>query len=192
MGAHYRKPYPTIARERILHPLAMRSTSWGLASVPAPRAAVPYIGKDGALQPASEDPSPDYGWGHADLQTTLRDMNRFLQALATGKLVRTATLDKLWQPQKLADGRCNFFSTGWDTTRGDGYSQVGHDGGTRVQARLAYKGSLASGYWVYVYFTNGSAQRVVERAGGKRDGRGGAERVSGCGAVRAADRICVG
>ncbi len=160
LEAHYHKPYPAIARERILQPLKMRSTSWGLDSVPAARAAVPYTGKDGALQAADEDPWPHYGWGHADLQTTVGDMNRFLQALATGKLLRTATLEKLWQPQKLASGGSNFFSTGWDTTRSDGYTQVGHDGGTRVRARLAYKGSLASGYWVFVYLTNGSARNV--------------------------------
>lgn len=160
LEAHYRRPYPAIARERILQPLKMASTSWGVASVPAQRAAVAYIGKDGTLQPANEDPWPDYGWGHADLQTTVGDMNRFLQALATGKLVRTATLEKLWQPQKLAGGGNNFFSTGWDTTRSDGYTQVGHDGGTRVRARLAYKGTLASGYWVFVYLTNGSARNV--------------------------------
>ncbi len=160
LQAHYRKPYPAIARERILQPLKMTSTSWGVTSVPATRAAVPYIGKDGQLQPANEDAWPHYGWGHADLQTTVGDMNRFLQALATGKLVRTATLEKLWQPQKLAGGGNNFFSTGWDTTRSDGYTQVGHDGGTRVRARLAYKGSLASGYWVFVYLTNGSARNV--------------------------------
>ncbi|WP_329766259.1 serine hydrolase [Stenotrophomonas geniculata] len=160
LEAHYRKPYPAIARERILQPFKMTSTSWGVTSVPATRAAVPYIGRDGQLQPANEDPWPDYGWGHADLQTTVGDMNRFLQALATGKLVRTATLEKLWQPQKLAGGGNNFFSTGWDTTRSDGYTQVGHDGGTRVRARLAYKGTLASGYWVFVYLTNGSARNV--------------------------------
>ena len=160
LEAHYRKPYPAIARERILQPFKMTSTSWGVTSVPATRAAVPYIGRDGQLQPANEDPWPGYGWGHADLQTTVGDMNRFLQALATGKLVRTATLEKLWQPQKLAGGGNNFFSTGWDTTRSDGYTQVGHDGGTRVRARLAYKGTLASGYWVFVYLTNGSARNV--------------------------------
>lgn len=160
LEAHYRRPYPAIARERILQPLKMASTSWGVASVPAQRAAVAYIGKDGTLQPANEDPWPDYGWGHADLQTTVGDMNRFLQALATGKLLRTATLEKLWQPQKLSGGGSNFFSTGWDTTRSDGYTQVGHDGGTRVRARLAYKGTLASGYWVFVYLTNGSARNV--------------------------------
>lgn len=160
LEAHYRKPYPAIARERILQPLKMASTSWGVTSVPATRAAVPYIGKDGQLQPANEDPWPDYGWGHADLQTTVGDMNRFLQALATGKLVRTATLETLWQPQKLGGGGSNFFSTGWNTTRSDGYTQVGHDGGTRVRARLAYKGTLASGYWVFVYLTNGSARNV--------------------------------
>lgn len=160
LEAHYRKPYPAIARERILQPLKMASTSWGVASVPAQRAAVAYIGKDGTLQPANEDPWPDYGWGHADLQTTVGDMNRFLQALATGKLLRTASLEKLWQPQKLSRGGSNFFSTGWDTTRSDGYTQVGHDGGTRVRARLAYKGTLASGYWVFVYLTNGSARNA--------------------------------
>lgn len=160
LEAHYRKPYPAIARERILQSLKMASTSWGVTSVPATRAAVPYIGKDGQLQPANEDPWPDYGWGHADLQTTVGDMNRFLQALATGKLVRTATLEELWQPQKLSGGGSNFFSTGWDTTRSDGYTQVGHDGGTRVRTRLAYKGTLASGYWVFVYLTNGSARNV--------------------------------
>lgn len=160
LEAHYRRPYPAIARERILQPLKMTSTSWGATSVPARRAAVPYIGKDGALQPANEDPWPNYGWGHADLQTTVGDMHRFLQALATGKLVRTATLEKLWQSQKLSGGGSNFFSTGWDTTRSDGYTQVGHDGGTRVRARLAYKGTLADGYWVFVYLTNGSARNV--------------------------------
>jgi CubicO group peptidase (beta-lactamase class C family) len=160
LETHYGKPYPAIARECILQPLKMASTSWGVASVPAQRAAVPYIGKDGQLQPANEDPWPDYGWGHADLQTSVGDMNRFLQALATGKLLRTATLEKLWQPQKLTDGRSNFFSTGWDTTRSDGYTQVGHDGGTRVRARLAYKDTLASGYWLFVYLTNGSARNV--------------------------------
>ncbi|MBH1434145.1 beta-lactamase family protein [Stenotrophomonas maltophilia] len=160
LEAHYRKPYPAIARERILQPLKMASTSWGVASVPARRAAVPYIGKDGQLQPANEDSWPHYGWGHAVLQTTVGDMNRFLQALATGKLLRTATLEKLWQPQTLSGGGSNFFSTGWDTARSDGYTQVGHDGGTRVRARLAYKGTLASGYWVFVYLTNGSARNV--------------------------------
>ncbi|MXV07584.1 MULTISPECIES: serine hydrolase domain-containing protein [unclassified Xanthomonas] len=160
LEAHYRKPYPAIARERILRPLQMRSTSWGRASVPPDRAAVPYLGKDGALQPADEDPWPNYGWGHADLQTSVGDMNRFLQALATGRLVPTATLERLWQPQTLAGGGSNFFSTGWDTTRSDGYTQVGHDGGTRVRARLAYKGNLRNGYWIFVYFTNGSARNV--------------------------------
>lgn len=160
LEAHYRKPYPAIARERILQPLKMASTSWGVASVPTQRAAVAYTGKDGTLQPANEEPWPDYGWGHADLQTTVGDMHRFLQALATGKLLRTATLEKLWQPQTLSGGGNNYFSTGWDTTRSDGYTQVGHDGGTRVRARLAYKGTLANGYWVFVYLTNGSARNV--------------------------------
>ncbi len=159
LEAHYRKPYPAIARERILQPLKMASTSWAIASVPAKRAAVPYIGKDGQLQPANEDAWPDYGWGHADLQTSVGDMNRSCRRWRAeagahgdpGKALAAAEAGR-WRQQ--------FFSTGWDTTRSNGYTQVGHDGGTRVRARLAYKGTLASGYWVFVYLTNGSARNV--------------------------------
>lgn len=160
LEAHYGKPYPAIARQRILQPLKLRNTWLGQAGVPHDRVAAPYIGEHGQLHQANEQPWPDYGWGHADLQTTVGDMNRFLQALATGKLLRPATLEALWQPQTLADGGINFFSSGWDSNRNDGYTQVGHDGGTRVRARLAYKGTLADGYWVFVYFTNGSARNV--------------------------------
>ena len=60
----------------------------------------------------------------------------------------------------LSGGGRNYYSTGWDTVRSDGYTQVGHDGGTRVRARLAYKDTLDSGYWVFVYLTNGSARNV--------------------------------
>lgn len=192
LEAHYRKPYPAIARERILQPLKMASTSWGVTSVPATRAAVPYIGKDGQLQPANEDPWPDYGWGHADLQTTVGDMNRFLQALATGKLVRTATLEELWQPQKLSGGGSNFFSTGWDTTRSDGYTQVGHDGGTRTYAigLQGHAGQRLLG--IRLPDQRQRPQCLVEHAGGKHDGGGRAEGIPACGVVRAVDRLCVG
>ncbi|GAB3051009.1 hypothetical protein GCM10027214_11920 [Stenotrophomonas tumulicola] len=160
LEAHYRQPYPTIARRRILQPLELRSTWLGKPGVPRNRAAVAYVGRQGALQAANEEAFKDYGYGHSDLQTTVADMNRFLQALAAGKLVRPATLEALWQPQVLSSGSTNYISSGWDTLRNDGYTQVGHDGGTRVRARLAYKGTLAGDTWIFVYFTNGSARNV--------------------------------
>ncbi|WP_244952520.1 serine hydrolase domain-containing protein [Xanthomonas maliensis] len=163
LEAHYRKPYPIIVRERILRPLQLRNTWLGRAAVPKDRAAVAYTGKQGVLQPDDEAPWPSYGWGHADLQTTVGDMQRFLQALAAGRLLQRATLERLWQPQRLSDGGQNAFASGWDRANRDGYTEVGHDGGTRVRVRLAYRGTLAGDCWIFVYFTNGSARNVWSR-----------------------------
>ncbi|KAG1249435.1 hypothetical protein G6F68_013336 [Rhizopus microsporus] len=173
LEAHYRKPYSAIARERILQPLKMTSTSWGAASVPAQRAAVPYIGKDGTLQPANEDPWPDYGWGHADLQTTVGDMNRFLQALATGKLQLFLHWLGHHAQRRLHPGRSRW----WHPRTGAAGLQ-GHAGQWLLGVRVPDQ-------WQ-------RAQCVVEHVGGEHDGGGRTCRVSACGAGGATDRLCTG
>jgi D-alanyl-D-alanine carboxypeptidase len=191
LEAHYRRPYPAIARERILQPLKMASTSWGVASVPAQRAAVPYIGKDGQLQPANEDPWPDYGWGHADLQTSVGDMNRFLQALATGRLLRdpgktrAAAETERWRQQFLLhwlghhpQRRLHPGRPRWGHPRQGAAGLQGHAGQRLLGVRVPDQRQCP--------------QRLVQHAGGEHDGCGCAEDVSACGAVRTFDRLRAG
>lgn len=163
LEAHYGQPYAQIARERIVQRLGLRHTRLGRPATPGPHSALAYTGKNGVLELANEEVWPDYALGHSDLQTTVADFNRFLQALAAGTLVPRATLERLWQPRTLGNGRPSYMSSGWDTDRDDGYTQLGHDGGTRVRARLAYQGTLAGDSWVFLYFTNGSASNVWSR-----------------------------
>ncbi|NBD10147.1 serine hydrolase [Corallococcus sp. Z5C101001] len=163
LQAHYRQPYAAIVRQRILQPLRLRNTWLGPSGVPAARLATAYIGKDGALQREDDIAWPTYAQGHAGLHTTVGDLDRFLQALAAGKLVRRATLQTLLQPQQLSTGRDSGFVSGWETGRSGAYRQMGHDGGTRVRARLLFKDTLAGDTWTFVYFTNGSARNVWSR-----------------------------
>ncbi|MFY1829619.1 serine hydrolase domain-containing protein [Myxococcus fulvus] len=163
LQAHYRQPYAAIVRQRILKPLGLRNTWLGPSGVPAARLATSYIGKDGALQREDDVAWPAYALGHASLHTTVGDLDRFLQALAAGKLVRRATLQTLLQPRKLSTGRDSGFASGWEVGLSGAYRQAGHDGGTRVRARLLFKDSLAGDTWTFVYFTSGSARNVWSR-----------------------------
>ncbi|MCP3061500.1 beta-lactamase family protein [Myxococcus sp. K38C18041901] len=163
LQAHYRQPYADIVRQRILKPLGLRNTWLGPSGVPAARLATAYIGKDGALRREDDIAWPAYALGHASLHTTVGDLDRFLQALAAGKLVRRATLQTLLQPRKLSTGRDSGFVGGWEFGQSGDYRLMSHDGGTRVRARLLFKDSLAGDTWTFVYFTNGSARNVWSR-----------------------------
>ncbi len=163
LQAHYRQPYAAIVRQRILKPLRLRDTWLGPSGVSAARLATAYIGKDGALRREDDFAWPAYAQGHAGLHTTVGDLDRFLQALAAGKLVRRATLQHLLQPHPLSTGRNSGFVSGWEVGQSGDYRQVGHDGGTRVRARLLFKDTLAGDTWSFVYFTNGSARNVWSR-----------------------------
>ncbi|WP_408890495.1 serine hydrolase domain-containing protein [Myxococcus faecalis] len=163
LEAHYRQPYAAIVRQRILKPLGLRNTWLGPAGVPSARLARGYIGKDGALRREDDIAWPAYALGHASLHTTVGDLDRFLQALAAGKLVRRATLQTLFQPRRLSTGRDSGFISGWEFGQSGDYRQMSHDGGTRVRARLLFKDSLAGDTWTFVYFTNGSVRNVWSR-----------------------------
>ncbi len=163
LEAHYRKPYPRIVEERILRRLGMRHTWLGPAGLPRHGVVTSYIGRDGRLREEKDLAWPAYAYGHAGLYLTLDDLRRFLQAMTSGELVGKATLRRLWQPRTLANGKRGWFAAGWEYGESDGYRQVGHDGGTRVRARIVFKDSLDADVFAFAYLTNGSARNVWSR-----------------------------
>ncbi|RDZ28664.1 serine hydrolase domain-containing protein [Lysobacter silvisoli] len=160
---HYGQPYPQIADARILRPLKLRHTWLGPDRLPEQGVAANYAGKDGGLQPETDAPWPSYAYGHAALYTDIDDLGRFLQAMSAGELVGKATLQRLWQPRTLGDGRRGGFAGGWEYGESGRYRELGHDGGTRVRARIAYTGSLDGDVYLFVYLSNGSARKVWSR-----------------------------
>lgn len=163
LEAQYQQPYAQIVQDRVLRPLSMTHTSLGPATDVPHDITIAYIGKQGALQREDDIAWPSYAYGHAALHTTVGDLDRFLMALTRGELVGRATLQQLWQPQLLDNGRRSGFSTGWEFEESGEYRFVGHDGGTRVRARIAFLDGLGGDTYSFIYLTNGSAKNVWSR-----------------------------
>ena len=163
LEAHYGQPYPRIVGERIIDKLALKHTWLGGATRPEQEVVQEYIGKNGQLREDEELVWPAYAVSHADLYTTVDDLGRFLQALSAGELVGQDALQRFWQPRSSAEGRTAGFATGWESSDIDGYREVGHDGGTKVRARIAFQGSLQGDRYIFIYLTNGSAGNVWSR-----------------------------
>ncbi len=68
------------------------------------------------------------------------DMARFELAMLANKLVKPATRETMWTPQKPADGSPDDYGLGWGTLKKYGLNLVGHDGsqqGTSTSIVLA-------------------------------------------------------
>ncbi|HWS86661.1 MAG TPA: serine hydrolase domain-containing protein [Pyrinomonadaceae bacterium] len=62
--------------------------------------------------------------------STAEDLARFAVALQTGKLLKPETLELMYAPQKLKDGKETSYGLGWGVAkRPDGARAVGHSGG---------------------------------------------------------------
>jgi len=163
LAAHYGKPYPQVAQERIVRRLGLRHTWLGPKDLPAQRVVTNYIGRNGRLERDKDVAWPTYAYGHAGLYTSLDDLARFLQAVSAGELVGKATLQQAWRPRQLSSGRRGWFAAGWEYGESSGYRQVGHDGGARDRVRILFEDSLDGEVYIVVYLTNGSARNVWTR-----------------------------
>jgi serine beta-lactamase-like protein LACTB len=67
---------------------------------------------------------PGGGW-----LSSADDMARFEVAILHDVLLRRATRDVMWTPQRLADGSTSEYALGWGTGKGLGELDVGHGGG---------------------------------------------------------------
>jgi CubicO group peptidase (beta-lactamase class C family) len=163
LEAHYGKPYPQIAAERIIRKLHLKHTWLGTASLPKHGVVKSYNGKDGQLRKDEDLVWPTYSFGHSSLYLSPDDAGRFLRAMATGELVGKNTLRQLWQSQALPNGQAGWFAAGWEYGTSGAYRHVGHDGGTKVRVRILFKDSLDGDVYTFVYLTNGSIKNVWSR-----------------------------
>lgn len=163
LEAHYGKPYPDIAVERIIDKLKLRHTYLGRDALPKRNIAAAYLGKSGQLQRQPTIAWPRYALSHAELYSSAGDLTTFLHAMARGELVAKTTLQHVWQPRTLSGGKRSGFSGGWEFGESSGYRQAGHDGGARVRVRILFKDTLDGDVFTAVYLTNGSSKNVWSR-----------------------------
>jgi serine beta-lactamase-like protein LACTB, mitochondrial len=71
---------------------------------------------------------PSYKIPGGGLISSADDMARFEIAILNDTLIKRATRDIMWTPQKTADGKQGGYALGWGTGTRDGIPEIGHNG----------------------------------------------------------------
>jgi D-alanyl-D-alanine carboxypeptidase len=114
--------------KHMFKPLEMRSTFLETAQ----RSIIPRL-VDGYTRTLSgylpaEYFSPTHFYAAGGLISTLEDLARWFAALSTGDLLCPETLNRMWTPFRLADGRSTRYGYGWFLSECQGQPVVEHHG----------------------------------------------------------------
>lgn len=133
-------PYERFIAERQFAAAGMSSSTFGDSYDLVPNAATIY-----AYAPRGTSAADDgnrlshwfyeipYGlWAGGGLQTTADDVARWLIALAKGRLISQASLQRMWTPEKLNSGADGNWGSGWPVLQTTPELQVAGIGGARA------------------------------------------------------------
>src|SRR6185503_7136888 len=81
---------------------------------------------------------PRYTYSAGGLFSSAADVAKLFTALTAGTLLKPASLEALWTPARLADGRPGEFAIGWVAGRYRGLQAVGHSGGPALSDLLYF------------------------------------------------------
>jgi serine beta-lactamase-like protein LACTB len=121
--------YVDYVKERVFEPAGMAETQAdNFFAVLQHRTRWYHKDKSGVVQNAGVLDS-SYKIPGGGLISSADDMARFEIAIMTNKLLKPATRDLMWTPQKVADGSQNGYALGWGTQKKYGLALVEHTGG---------------------------------------------------------------
>ncbi len=120
--------FADLVRRRIFEPLGMKDTRLrDRPDVAVPNRARGYTRQGEKL--VVDAPHPlDCLVGSGAINTTLDDLYRWDQALASDRLVRRATLEEALQPMRLLDGSESDYAFGWFLEEDHGHRRLEHPG----------------------------------------------------------------
>lgn len=122
------QPYADFVHQRILAPLKMARTAYEGMGGRKPQ-AVGYSPAQGKLAPAAAlSPSKTYSAGA--LVSTVDDLARWDAAIASGKLLKPESWQRVFTPYVLAGGASTNYGYGWETGKLQGLPMVAHGGNT--------------------------------------------------------------
>lgn len=122
-------PYDQWVRERVLAPAGVKAMQPDDVRRLIPRRARGYrLSASGILEHCSladtSNKVPGGGW-----VATAEDVVRFARALMEGKLLTEASLNQMWTPSPLRDGKPTRYGMGWNVYRQNGQLIAEHSGG---------------------------------------------------------------
>jgi D-alanyl-D-alanine carboxypeptidase len=120
--------YADFVQKRILSPLKMTHTAYEGAGGRVAQ-ATGYSPAQGKLAPSAPlSPSKTYAAGA--LVSTVDDLARWDAAIASGKLLKAASWQRMFTPYTLAGGANTNYGYGWETGKLQGAPMVAHGGNT--------------------------------------------------------------
>jgi D-alanyl-D-alanine carboxypeptidase len=122
------KSYGEFLAERIFRPLQMTSTRVNDLTELIPNRAAGYTWRGNRLR-QGEYTSPTQPYAAGALVSTVEDLAKWDAALYTETLVKRSTLQRMWTPAKLNDGKGTTYGFGWGVDDYRGHRLIGHGGG---------------------------------------------------------------
>jgi D-alanyl-D-alanine carboxypeptidase len=122
------KSYGDFLAERIFKPLGMTSTRVNDMNEIIKNRAAGYSYRGGALHNC-EFASMSWPFAAGVLVSTVNDMAKWDAALYTERLVKKSSLEQMWTPYKLNDGKPTGYGFGWGIVDKGGHRGVAHGGG---------------------------------------------------------------
>jgi len=118
--------YEAYLQENIFKPAGMSSSGVDKKSSLKERACG-YLNSPDGFQSAGRNAATD-AYAAGSLFSSVEDLFLWSQALESGKLVKTETLQQVFTPTRMNDGRDGVFGLGWMIGRNKGLREVHHGG----------------------------------------------------------------
>ena len=122
------KTYEAFLKERIFEPLGMKSTSYGSNEPVIPR-RVPGYTQEGDVSKTARYLSMTQPYAAGALVSTVDDLALWDASLYTEKLLKRASLERMWTPFATRDGKSTKYGYGWAISEVRGRRTVEHGGG---------------------------------------------------------------
>jgi D-alanyl-D-alanine carboxypeptidase len=122
------KEYGAFLHERIFQPLGMTATRVNDLRAIIPNRSTGYAWQNGKLL-NGEYVSPTQPFSAGALISTVLDLGKWDAALYTEKLLKRATLEQMWTPTKLNDGKEHPYGFGWGVATQRKHKRISHGGG---------------------------------------------------------------
>ncbi|MFC1431649.1 serine hydrolase domain-containing protein [Streptacidiphilus sp. N1-3] len=146
-------PYATALQRRILTPLGLTHTAFVVPKTTLPAAhAIGYLTQDVRSKPLFDatNQTASWLWSAGALISTTADLNRYLRALTTGKLLPAAQLTQM-ETMRAVDSTSGYGLGMRQYKLSCGISVYGHDG-------------IIEGYQTYAYTTKDGSRQVTVSA----------------------------
>jgi CubicO group peptidase (beta-lactamase class C family) len=137
--------FPALLAEQISNPLGLASTRFSNAGENGPVRVsdvvprrVPTYRWNAAAQQVMEYLYPQWTYAAGGLFSSAADLARFVVALDEGQLLKSTSLDVMWQRPQLSDGGKGDFAIGWTASTYRGRKTVGHSGGPALSDMIRF------------------------------------------------------